>query len=328
MKIDARALALFTMVALACTRRETRNAAPAPDVAQPPASTTSRPEVAMPKPPPFLDCPAALVATRRGGTDADRYAVPTDAERDTFRELVARIVRSGAAGRDGAATLAASVGFEIVDVPELHGVVLVREVPTKRRGGGAYLVRLDSSSTLFVQAPHTFFDEGTLPLACELFARGDAHALYIDTAHRYKAAEADEKGSHPADVAHAPASLFQAATEGALRASPRVTVVQVHGFAVRDADTQVVVSSGERVPGNALVARVAQALSRTTTGVLRFPEDTTELGATTNVQGSAVRKAGGQFVHVEIQSGLRRTLLSDAELRGRFLGALAGAVGE
>lgn len=311
---------------LACTPRETRNAAPPADVVQPPASTAP-PEVPMPKPPAFLDCPAALVATRRGGSDADRYVVPTDAEREAFRDLVARIVGSGPTGRSAAATLATSIGFEIVDVAEVPGAVLVRELPSKRRGGGAYILRLESASKLFVQAPHTFFDEGTLPLACELFARADARALFIDTAHRYKAADADEKGDHPADVAHAASSLFQAATEGALRAAPQATVVQLHGFAARDAGTTVVVSGGERAPGNALVTRVAQALSGATQGVRRFPEDTGELGATTNVQGAAVRKAGGQFLHVEMQSGLRRSMLSDAEMRGRFLGALAAAVG-
>jgi hypothetical protein len=238
--------------------------------------------------------------------------------------LVAKLVAQGSAGRAAAASDAAALGYRIEDVPELHGVVLLRELESKRRGGGAYLVRLGAPSRVIVQAAHTLFDEGTLPLGCELFERAGALALCIETAHRYKAAEMDEAGNYPADVAHARDSLFQAVTEGLLRAAANATVVQLHGFGPRESQAAVVLSSGVSQREAALPTRAQRLLTGVVhTGVERFPDETSELGGTTNVQGELVRAAGGSFLHVELAAPLRKALLADADLRARFLAALA-----
>lgn len=276
-------------------------------------------------------CPQALLETRDGGLDPDRYVVPSDPERRALRDAIASLI----VGRGDAKDHAAKAGFELVDLGDDRGV-LVREVAGKRRGGGAYVVRPGSTSRLFVQAPHTFHDEGTLPLAYELFARARAAALFVSTAHRYKAAPKTAAGAWPADVAHARDSFFQAATEGALRArtTPSV-VVQLHGYGEREGGGAAVVSAGVRTPGHPLVARATTALGRivstaasanTAGSVLRFPDDHGELGATTNVQGAIVREAGGQFLHVELAAPLRRALLDDATLRASFLATLADAL--
>jgi hypothetical protein len=62
--------------------------------------------------------------------------------------------------------------------------------------------------------------------------------------------------------------------------------------------------------------------------VERFPDESSELGATTNVQGALVRKSGGRFLHVEMSSDLRKKLLADGELRARYLEALARSLSE
>jgi hypothetical protein len=62
------------------------------------------------------------------------------------------------------------------------------------------------------------------------------------------------------------------------------------------------------------------------TGVKKYPEDSGELGATTNVQGQIVRASGGRFLHVEIEASLRRGLLTDARLRASMLDAIASAL--
>jgi len=267
-------------------------------------------------------CPAALVATRDGGLDADRYVVPNDLERRGMRDAMARLLGSLPGAREKAASELSNIGFQIIDVPEQRAV-LVRE-GSRRRGGGAYLVRIGSPSQLIVQAPHTFFDEGTMPLACELFARGNAAALFVNTSHRYKSAPQTPGGAFPADVAHARDSLFQAATEGMLRARSKAVAVQLHGFGDREADGAIVLSSGVRHFGVPTVVAAQAALSRVIDGgVLRFPDDQDELGATTNVQGAVVRDAGGRFLHVEIGAPLRRALLSDAIYRASVLSTLA-----
>lgn len=276
-----------------------------------------------------MACPAGLVAARRGGSDPDRYAAPAESKRLAMAKLVARLLAGGAAARPAAAAEAAAVGYTIEDVGEIPGAILLRELEGQRRGGGAYLFSLGGASHVVVQAVHTFFDEGTLALGCELFQRASARALFIDTAHRYKAAEADENGNHPADLAHARESLFQAATEGVLNAIPNATVVQLHGFASRESDTAVVLSSGVAHPGDALATRAQRALSAVVPAgrVQRFPDETQELGGTTNVQGALTRAAGASFLHVELAADLRKALLEDADLRVRFLDALAGSLG-
>ncbi|MEO6572532.1 MAG: hypothetical protein ABIP89_01745, partial [Polyangiaceae bacterium] len=274
------------------------------------------------------ECPAVLVAARRGGTDADRYVPPNDAERAAMRDAAAILTANAPNARAEATARAATAGFDVIDVPEIPNAVLLRERDDHRQGGGAYLIRLDSHSEVVVQAPHTFFDEGTLPLGCELFYRAKARALFIDTAHRYKAAAQTEEGDHPADVAHSTTSTFHAMTEGVLRTIPHATVVQPHGFSKRDASV-VVLSNGDGHPGDRLVERTAARLTKISgSGVKRYPEETTDLGATKNVQGAAVRAAGGRFLHVEMAAQLRHDLLHDSALRARFFDAISNSVNE
>jgi hypothetical protein len=280
-------------------------------------------EASDPPPPASVStCPAGLLAARRGGSAPDRYSIPSDSERTEFSALIASLL--GPLERASAEAKARTLGYRLEDVPEVPGALLLRELPTRRRGGGAYLVRPGAASRLVVQAPHTFFDEGTLPLACELFQRAGAAALFIDTAHRYKAAEPDERGDHPADVAHARDSLFQAATVGAINRVVGLTVVQIHGFAPRESGAAIVLSTGASELLAPLTTRARTELSPLVSGpVLRFPDECQELGATTNAQGAVVRAAGGRFLHVEMSARLRQTLLDDAALRARYLEALA-----
>ena len=240
--------------------------------------------------------------------------------RRVTRLLAASILAALAvlAGDEGSArTHATRAGFELVDVPEWDGTVVLRE--TKRRGGGAYVFRRGSTSSLVVQAPHTFFDEGTLPLACALFEQSKARALFINTAHRYRAAPEGQS----ADVAHLERSFFQSATLAVVRETRTPAVVQLHGFG-RERAMKAVVSSGDARPGVPHVDRVVSALGAVLgEGVLRFPEDTRELGATTNVQGKVVRASGGMFLHVEMSEETRALLASDAAMRTAVFAALA-----
>lgn len=275
-----------------------------------------------------VHCPGALAAARQGGTDPDRYQTPSEETRAGIRDAVAALLVTDPASLslDTARAAARRAGFELVEVREANAVLL-REVQTLKRGGGAYLIRPASASRIVVQAPHTFFDEGTLPLACELFERTQAAALFIDTAHRYKAAPQTPEGTWPADVAHARDSNFQAATEGLLRARPKSVVVQLHGFAERESGSAMVLSGGVKDPSVPIVARAFTALDGVVDGaVARYPAESSELGATSNVQGTIVRDAGGQFLHVEIAAPLRRQLLSDPTSRARVLAALADAL--
>ena len=293
-----------------------------PSVSRPAVATPngSAPAEAAPPMKGNFECPAELADARRDGTKAHLYVEPTDHERKVLGEAIAKLAQN-----EPAPALEA-IGFETVRPASWPDVVLVRE-KGRRRGGGAYVVRVGSKSTLLVEAPHTFFDEGTFPLACELFQRSRARALFINTSHRYKSAPKTADGKYPADVAHSAASLFHVATEALVGQQKGLSVVQVHGFATREVDARAVASSGDKRGGAPWVAKVAKSLSEIMAGkVLRYPEDTSELGATTNVQGMVVRRAGGKFLHVEMDDEMRRRLLADAALRARALDAIALAM--
>jgi len=310
-------IALALSLAACSTRESRRDPAPA---GSPPGSSAAPPPVPTPARP---DCPIELSQARQGGSDADRYVVPSQDEWLRARSLVEQLAREGASSVDSIRGDATALGLEIAAIDGQSSVFVLRERPDNKRGGGAYLFRLGARAPLIVQAPHTFYDEGTFPLACDLFRESNALALFIDTAHRYKAHEADEEGKHPADVAHATGSLFHAATEGVLRANPRITVIQLHGFSPRESGAAIVLSNGTSAQSGEVVSRVAHLLSAVVPGkVERFPEEASELGATTNVQGRAVRAAGGTFLHIEMSAPLRQTLLTEAELRASVFRAL------
>jgi hypothetical protein len=269
-----------------------------------------------------MNCPRILTEARRDGDRPGTWVTPNEVELRAIEVAISSLI---AGAGDEARAAAAEAGFAVVDIPEWPGTSALVE-NGKLRGGGAYVVRRGSTSKVVVQTPHTFFDEGTFALGCALFERAHARALFLNTVHRYKAAPAGA-----ADVAHAEESSFQRATIGALRSIGPATVVQLHGFVdERDrfaAGTTAVVSSGSNVRGKPDVERVARALGGTLGGgVLRFPDDTRELGATTNVQGKVVRAAGGTFVHVEMSAATRRLLLEDPTRRDATFTALIEAM--
>jgi hypothetical protein len=116
-------------------------------------------------------------------------------------------------------------------------------------------------------------------------------------------------------------------TEGIVSAVPGLTLLQLHGFENREVTARAVVSTGEKKKGNPFVAKVATALEGAVgPRILKYPEDTNELGATTNVQGVAVRRAGGRFLHIEMDGGLRRELQANADLRAKAFSAVAAVL--
>lgn len=303
---------------------EPRYPAPPPKVEPTPPVVSTTPETLEHA---TMKCPHELTSTRRGGTDPDRYVAPSPDAAAAIRGAIAALVTAGGT-REAAARAASSAGYEVVDVKRAPGLVLVREPEDARHGGGAYLVRVGSRSDLIIQAPHTFFDQGTLELGCAFFEHSNARALFINTAHRYRAAAQKPDGTNPADVAHARDSLFHAATLGALE-DPRIRlIVQLHGFGPRESAAAAVVSTGEDLHGTAFLGRVAHALDASLAArVHRFPDDTSELGATTNVQGDAVRAAGRLFLHIEMSGETRARLVNDQPLATSVFQSLLLAIG-
>jgi hypothetical protein len=318
----------LTLALYACPRaREQKFDADAPILAQT-ATPQSVPNTAVttldttPKEDDAMGCPKLILDARKGGTDPGRFAVPTPQEQQIVEQAIKQLLTGVA--RDAVQKSLATVGFRIDAIAEWPGVLFVHE-ETRLRGGGGYVLRPEAKSRWAVQAPHTFFDAGTLPLACTMFQKSDARAFFFNTSHRYKSATKTADGRSPADVAHGDSTLFQAATRGLLASVPACSVVQLHGFAEREVAFAAVVSAGERrspVPPHVLSAKseLTKLLGK---AVAAYPDDTTELGATTNVQGALVRRGGGMFLHVEMSGPTRTRLGLEEALASEVLAALS-----
>jgi hypothetical protein len=274
----------------------------------------------------------ALYVSARSYDKASFSFVPPDAEqRQRTQALVSALVQAlepgGAPERlDAIAIMAKTAGFELVRARDEAGALWVlREPDGHRAGGGLYAFRA-AGRPLCIQAPHTFFDEGTGDLALALFARLEARCLFVNTVHRY--ARSTAAAEHPADVAHAEHTLFRAANDGLLARGPW-TILQVHGFGRRDdlpAGTQAVVADGVATraadaPAVRLRAALQSHLGGAAGSVRLYKVDADVLGATTNVEGRDARKAGATFLHIEMSAELRAALVRDA-------GPLASAVRE
>ena len=91
-------------------------------------------------------------------------------------------------------------------------------------------------------------------------------------------------------------------------------MLQLHGFGAdtAPAGTLAIVSDGTSTPDLASMGAMRAALRTRLEGpVLLFGVDSTVLGATTNVQGAALRSAGRPFIHLEMSPPTRKRLVKD-----------------
>ncbi|MCC6556180.1 MAG: hypothetical protein IT372_24735, partial [Polyangiaceae bacterium] len=122
---------------------------------------------------------ARLEPRRKGGRTLQ--VVPPDEAEERVHE--AWILAAARAARRGGSPPAAPPGFKIAVIPG-QSAWLLSEGP-ERRGAGALVLRVGEAAPVLVEAPHTFFDQGTLQMAASTYAAQRARALLINTAHRY-----------------------------------------------------------------------------------------------------------------------------------------------
>jgi hypothetical protein len=261
---------------------------------------------------------------------------PTTAEERAVVEKLVPALLAGAAATPPPDPLrwqadAVRVGLRI-EIWQVDGGTywVLTEAPERRRGAGAYLFRVgatvdDHGPAVLLEAPHSDYDLGTGEIAGELFFHPPPGkrpvALFMNTMHRYQLAPGrkQKRADNPADVAHNPDHLYNAATVAAAAALGDVLVEQIHGFAdsADEADdaplpagTLMVVSAGDKRGSSPLSGAIAAKLrSLFGEGVRRFPEESKALGATTNAQKRALEgRAGARFVHIESSAEMRKEL--------------------
>jgi hypothetical protein len=304
-----------------------------------------------PRPAPRVAAPATLTlndydATVYGAGPQATFLASTIREQETIARLVPALLEAAwsteklnpAWHED-----ANRAGFRIEDwtvLGERYWALL--EASGNARGAGAYVFRVGpraDGATILLEAPHNYHDVGTGRLAADVFfAKRDGarpRALFTNTIHRYQLAPGDKKKRkvNPADVAHNADHVYTFATSAFAAMAGDTHVIQLHGFGARDADEDgdgdpsgiaMVVSAGDAKGSSPLSTAIAAAATQAFgDGVKRFPEDTKELGATTNVQGRALRKTGrGEFVHIEMSADLRKRLAASQDLRKQLAAVL------
>ena len=264
---------------------------------------------------------------RRGGRRSIHYVEPQEREEHAFTEWVAAVARG--AQKDTEPTVNPPSGFVL---QRFQGGMWLLSEGQQRRGAGAVVIRIGPAAPMLVEAPHTFFDSGTLPIALAVFERQHARALLVNTAHRYVArlgkepeqnAREEDSTASISDVAHTKRSFFLAAHNALLAVDPGAWTVQLHGFQDASAKGVDVILSASVT--NADTTPVARELGDLlgAASVRTYPDEIKVLGALTNIQAESSKRAGAPFLHIEMSRSLRDKLVADTTLRSRFAAAIA-----
>lgn len=258
----------------------------------------------------------------------EEYRNPDAAELKRAEELFVKTL-SGSLPFDRLQREWSDLKFDLLKLNEGGASYLVlREQEQYRCGRGFYIFRQGGAKTAMLQMPHRFHDKMTGEIGLALFKTGQFSTGAWNSIPRWK-----KRGGVKvdADLVHRDATYLSALTSAFLRQQPTGFVVQLHGFegskrrepVARKAD--MVISSGSRT-----VTRQVRALAECIAvnrrlQVLIYPEDTRELGATTNTIGHLMARQGSMgFIHLELNHAYRRQLVDDSVEQARFATCIKG----
>ncbi len=214
----------------------------------------------------------------------------------------------------------AELGYRLIEVSAADtGWTGLRETGSPCTGNGVYLFNRNTPGPLIIQAPHAYHDLYTGDITAGLMREGVAILAW-------NSAQRDVKDKHgTADLAKRPDSLFVALTRAMIRSYPDGRLIQIHGFDNKRRSTQaggsaaVILSSGTRWTTRSveLIARCLRPMIEAP--VLVYGADVSELGATRNFHGKALRRHGHEgFVHVELNRETRQRLKAEPVLLAGF----------
>lgn len=259
-------------------------------------------------------------------TPAAQYLPPSPGEGDAYRSWVGHVSTSAL---EGQLPSQPSPGGFVGRLLDRGRIWLLAEGAGKNRGAGAVALRVAADAPIIVEIPHSFFDEGTLPIGIAVFEELGARALIVNTVHRggvgpdEQRMERARSGTSESDVAHQAQSFFHQAHLELGRIWPKAHVVQLHGFRDEKVPTAKIVVSAAGT--SAITAPLARALNDALgVGTARlYPEEVDQLGGTQNVQAQASRDESRAFLHIEIAASLRTQMVRQKSLQERFARALS-----
>ncbi len=121
-----------------------------------------------------------LTTLRKGGRRTVHYRAPSADEERAYAAWVRDALVSATERKEPPSK--APEGFSL---RVMGDVWILEEARKKKRGAGAVIIRTGRAKPILVEAPHTFFDKGTLPIALAVFDAQAGRALLINTVHRY-----------------------------------------------------------------------------------------------------------------------------------------------
>ncbi len=262
----------------------------------------------------------------RATPTCDTYQPMTDVQLNQAEHLFEQVIRGTSPRQEQFASDWKILGYELIEISASGaGWVGLREAESPCRGNGVYLLNMNNPGPLVIQAPHAYHDLYTGTITAGMMRDGVA-ILAWNSAKRD--AKSKRPGAH-ADLARQSDSLFVALTRAMIKSAPDGRLVQIHGFNNQRRRTEagataaVILSSGTRW-GTRSVDFISRCLQSIIAGpILIYPTEVTELGATTNFHGQALRRHGHEgFVHIEINRPTRERLKSDSSLLTRFSACL------
>jgi hypothetical protein len=190
-------------------------------------------------------------------------------------------------------------------------------------GWGRLVLNGRFDQSIFLQIPHRFHDKYTETIGQQWWKTNLFHLVMVNSAHRHQG-----KKQNPAinsDFSTAPYNPFLAATRAYIRAFKQPFIVQLHGFNRQKRKTDdgrnadIILSHGVKLPSpllNKLDTLAACIKKIGFSKVKIYPQQVTELGATKNIIGDALRQQGylTQFLHIEMSKTVRKKLVQNEEL--------------
>lgn len=243
------------------------------------------------------------------------FRVPAPAKRSKIAQGLEKIIDIMEAPSKGALrsvekSLAGS-GYQLAEYSGPKGHWLILEARENSAGAGYFIIRTGKlKKELLLQAPHAVFDMHTDVIAKSLFNEFPVRAVFFGDWHRYGGEGVKAFKNSKWDVAHNPDSLYQDLSKVWVKKRPKTTFVQLHGFQRKgpgDKSADFVISNGCKHCKAAYFDFFTDAFSKAYSPdkVKIYPRSSKILGGTTNVQGKAIRKSGGKFIHIEMSKEFR-----------------------
>lgn len=234
-----------------------------------------------------------------------------------FESLLAKTLNLGvecAQTKDGWDQLGWQMRFDVET-----GILVLIEADDQRQGRGMYAFRVNSKSSLVLQAPHRFYDSLTGIIARKVFEESEVRAVAWNTVHR-----------KTIDIAHTHRHYINAFSRVVLDWDKGIVIAQLHGFSNGNKtgaakQASIILSDSTRHPGRKVrdaAFKLKESFDRGS--VKLYPIEVSQLGGTTNAQAAVAYASGAKsFLHVEMNADFRKQLTKSASTRAAFYSAIS-----